>query len=155
MEFRLAVSSDAPAIASALRNMLEIHHNGRPDLFREGAKKYDEKAVADMIAEGKDVIYVAACGLTVCAYAICRIEYISGHPIRRDMKTMYLDDLCVMPEYRDRGIGHRFMNMLFDEAKKRGCDNFELNVWEFNSRAVSFYESCGLTVQRRRMEKRL
>ena len=71
------------------------------------------------------------------------------------MKTMYLDDLCVMPEYRDRGIGHRFMNMLFDEAKKRGCDNFELNVWEFNSRAVSFYESCGLTVQRRRMEKRL
>lgn len=155
MEFRLAVSSDAPAIASALRNMLEIHHNGRPDLFREGATKYDEKTVADMIAEGKDMIYVAACGLTVCAYAICRIEYISGHPIRRDMKTMYLDDLCVIPEYRDRGIGHRFMNMLFDEAKKRGCDNFELNVWEFNSRAVSFYESCGLTVQRRRMEKRL
>lgn len=155
MEFRLAVSSDALAIASALRNMLEIHHNGRPDLFREGATKYDEKAVADMIAEGKDMIYVAACGLTVCAYAICRIEYISGHPIRRDMKTMYLDDLCVMPEYRDRGIGHRFMNMLFDEAKKRGCDNFELNVWEFNSRAVSFYESCGLTVQRRRMEKHL
>jgi Acetyltransferase (GNAT) family. len=44
---------------------------------------------------------------------------------------------------------------IVDYAKKSGADVLELTVWEFNSDAIKFYESLGMTTKNRRMELKI
>ena len=38
------------------------------------------------------------------------------------------------------------------EAKAKGFERVELNMWEFNEGALAFYESVGFATYRRNME---
>ena len=41
MEIRFAEKKDIPGILELLRQVGKVHHDGRPDLFRPDAQKYD------------------------------------------------------------------------------------------------------------------
>jgi len=70
-----------------------------------------------------------------------------------DMKTLYIDDLCVDEECRGRSIGRRLYQYVLDYARNSGCYNVTLNVWEGNDTARSFYEAMGLGYQKYVMEQ--
>ena len=42
MYIRRAELKDMPGLNHLLRQVLMVHHNGRPDLFKAGAKKYTD-----------------------------------------------------------------------------------------------------------------
>ncbi len=67
-------------------------------------------------------------------------------------KTLYVDDLCVDENYQSHGIGKALLLRAKQYAEETGCANVELNVWSFNEKAIKFYEACGMTEQKRRME---
>lgn len=56
---------------------------------------------------------------------------------------MWLEDIYVAPEFRDRGIGSAFMS--FIQAKYPDAI-FRLEVEPENERAVHVYEKCGFVV---------
>ena len=70
-----------------------MHHEGRPDLFRVNAQKYGPSQVLDML--GKMPIFVAVEGQTMLGYCFCVIEEVKDDPVLRDVKNLYIDDLCV------------------------------------------------------------
>jgi ribosomal protein S18 acetylase RimI-like enzyme len=70
-----------------------------------------------------------------------------------DIKTLYIDDLCVDENARGRGIGKGLYNAAQELARSSGCYNLTLNVWCLNESAMRFYESCGLVPQKIGMEK--
>ena len=43
MTIRRATAADIPQIDELLRQVLEVHHAGRPDLFKGGVKKYTDE----------------------------------------------------------------------------------------------------------------
>ena len=45
MDIRFAKTEDTPAILQLLRQVGQVHHEGRPDIFREGAQKYGASQV--------------------------------------------------------------------------------------------------------------
>ena len=45
MEIRLATKNEIPGMIDLLKQVGEVHHQIRPDLFRAGAQKYDEAAL--------------------------------------------------------------------------------------------------------------
>ncbi len=53
---------------------------------------------------------------------------------------------------KKKGIGKKLYNYLLDKAKKEGIDAIELNVWSFNSSAIKFYESLGMTIKNMKFE---
>jgi len=55
---------------------------------------------------------------------------------------IYLEDLYVLPEYRERGIGTALLRHLAGLAKERGCGRIEWWVLDWNP-ARKFYESIG------------
>ncbi len=59
-----------------------------------------------------------------------------------DLKSGYLDQLCVAPSERGSGLA----GALLAEAKRRSPDAIELDVNEANGRALRFYEREGLSV---------
>jgi GNAT superfamily N-acetyltransferase len=56
---------------------------------------------------------------------------------------IWLEDIYVVPEFRDHGIGSAFMSYI---QEKYPYAIFRLEVEPENERAVHVYEKCGFTV---------
>ena len=69
-----------------------------------------------------------------------------------DIKTLYIDDLCVDEKLRGKHIGKELYEAAVRLAKDSGCYNLTLNVWSCNPSAMSFYQSLGLVPQKIGME---
>jgi GNAT superfamily N-acetyltransferase len=59
---------------------------------------------------------------------------------------LYLEDLFVVPESRNRGIGRALLARLAAIAVERGCGRLEWSVLDWNAPAVGFYERMGARV---------
>ncbi len=56
---------------------------------------------------------------------------------------IYLEDLYVRPEYRNKGIGKALLNYLIELAKEQDCGRVEWVVLDWNESAINFYKSLG------------
>lgn len=154
MQIRRAVIGDIDRIGKLLRQVLDVHHNARPDLFHAGAKKYTEPELIEILSDDQRPIFVYEDDEHgVCGYAFCIFVQHIDNNILTDIKTLYIDDLCVDSECRGRGIGKALYNYVVSYAKSEGCYNLTLNVWADNTSALGFYESLGLHKQKIGMEK--
>lgn len=153
MNIRRAENKDIDAISKLLSQVLNVHHEGRPDLFKSGAVKYLPEELMEIIADKNRPIFVAELDEKVCGYAFCVFQQHIGDNILTDIKTLYIDDLCVDSAMRGKHIGKSLFEYVKKFAKDAGCYNLTLNVWECNESAMKFYESCGLSIQKRGMEQ--
>lgn len=153
MEIRRAQEKDMEDINRLLLQVCLVHHRGRPDLFKYGAKKYTDQQLKDLIADDGRPIFVAADeNGRVLGYAFCVFQQYPDNNILTDIKTLYIDDLCVDETLRGRHIGRSLYDYVLNYAKESGCYNVTLNVWSCNQGAMKFYESCGLKPQKTGME---
>lgn len=154
MNIRRATNSDMEGINKLLHQVLMVHHNGRPDLFKANVKKYTDEELAEIIADDLRPIFVAVDDREeVLGYAFCVFQQHINNNILTDVKTLYIDDLCVDECMRGMHIGKRLYEYVLHFAKAQGCYNVTLNVWFCNPGAMKFYESCGLAPQKVGMEK--
>ena len=85
-------------------------------------------------------------------YAFCIFQQHLNDNILTDIKTLYIDDLCVDATKRGMHIGKTIYEAVLAFAKEQGCYNVTLNVWSCNESAMKFYQSCGLKPQKVGME---
>ena len=154
MTIRRAKKEDLSGLNKLLQQVLMVHHNGRPDLFKPNAKKYTDEEIFQIIANDETPIFVAVDDEEeVLGYAFCVFKQFINSEIMTDIKTLYIDDLCVDEEKRGMHIGKQLYEYVLDFAKANGCYNVTLNVWSCNESAMKFYEKCGLVPQKVGMEK--
>lgn len=152
MEIRFAVTEDIPGILDLLRQVGQVHHAGRPDIFRKGAQKYDAPAVQALLGKEETPIFVAAEGDCVLGYCFCFLKEYQGDPVIADHKELYIDDLCIDENCRGKRIGKSLYEAACAHARSIGCYNVTLNVWSCNESAMGFYERMGLKPQKVGME---
>lgn len=154
MNIRRAVLSDMPGINKLLNQVLMVHHNGRPDLFKANVKKYTDEELAEIIENDQKPIFVAVDESDeVLGYAFCVYQQHINDNILTDVRTLYIDDLCVDENKRGLHIGKQLYEYVVDFARKNEFYNLTLNVWSCNESAKRFYEACGLVPQKVGMEK--
>ena len=154
MNIRRAENKDMNGINKLLHQVLMVHHNGRPDIFKPNAKKYTDAELMDILADDSKPVFVATDEKEeVLGYAFCVFQQHLNNNILTDIKTLYIDDLCVDEEKRGMHIGKTLYEYVLDFAKASGCYNVTLNVWSCNESAMKFYEKCGLVPQKVGMEK--
>lgn len=153
MKIRRAKEQDMDGINKLLFQVCLVHHKGRPDLFKYGAKKYTDEELRELIHDSNRPILVAVDEKEqVLGYAFCIFQEHIGDNVLTDIKTLYIDDLCVDEEIRGQHIGRCIYDYVLGFAKENGCYNVTLNVWSCNPPAMKFYESCGLQPQKVGME---
>ena len=154
MNIRRAVISDMPGINKLLNQVLMVHHNGRPDLFKANVKKYTDEELAEIIEDDQKPLFVAVDDSDeVLGYAFCVYQQHINDNILTDVKTLYIDDLCVDENKRGLHIGKQLYDYVVDFARKNDFYNLTLNVWSLNESAMKFYQACGLVPQKVGMEK--
>ena len=148
---RKANKEDIERIIALLHQVNMVHHVLRPDLFKPHTTKYNEQELETMLNDESKPIFVYHDGM-VLGYAFCQITEVRGNQLLEDIKTLYIDDICVDEQARGRHVGKALYEYVLDYAKSIGCNNITLNVWEGNEPALHFYRNMGMQVQKTTME---
>jgi len=153
MNIRPAEERDIPRMGELLLQVCRVHHQGRPDLFRDGGRKYSDEELRALLRDGERPILVAEDETGwVAGYAFCIFQRHQGEGSLRDLTTLYLDDLCVDEQCRGQRVGQALCEAVLALARDMGCYNVTLNVWSCNPGAMRFYEKRGLKQQKIGME---
>ncbi len=151
---RAAGKKDIPRILELLLQVDMVHHNGRPDLFKGPATKYSAEELEQILSDTTKPVFVCERddGLVV-GHAFCAHKQVLEDSVLTDIRTLYIDDICVDEAFRGCGVGKALYEYVKDYAGKQGCYNITLNVWECNPGARKFYEALGLKPQKTGMEE--
>ena len=148
---RKAEKRDVGSIIELLHQVNMVHHVIRPDLFKPYTTKYDEQALEELLSDGNKPIFVFDDGV-VQGYAFCQVTEVKNNQLLQDIKTLYIDDICVDETARGKHVGKALYDYVHDYAQSIGCYNITLNVWEGNEPAICFYRNMGMQVQKTTME---
>ncbi|WP_022778907.1 GNAT family N-acetyltransferase [Butyrivibrio sp. AE3009] len=152
MTIRRAQNKDIPEVHELLAQVDMVHHMGRPDIFKIG-NKYNDDELMELIKDDNRPIFVAVDeNDKTLGYAFCIFKQFENDNVLTDIKTLYIDDLCVFENLRGQHIGRALYEYTKDFAKKSDCYNLTLNVWSCNESAQRFYESVGMKPQKVGME---
>ena len=153
MTVRYAEERDIPRIGELLRQVCNVHAAGRPDLFVADARKYTDEQLKELLADDTRPILVATDAEDrVVGYAFCVMQESGAHHALQDVRTLYLDDLCVDETCRGQHIGRTLYEAVLSLARERGCYNVTLHVWNCNAAAMKFYEALGMQCRQMEME---
>lgn len=149
---RRATEKDIPKISDLLRQVCLVHHNGRPDIFKIGRKYSEEELKVLLSDEDRPILVSVDENDAVMGYCFCIFQQHKESSVLTDIKTLYIDDLCVDESLRGKHIGKDLYEAAVLLARNSGCYNLTLNVWSCNPSAMRFYEAQGLVPQRVGME---
>ena len=149
---RRAIEKDIPKIIDLLKQVWLVHHKGRPDIFKVGTKYSAEELKVILNDEYRPILVLVDNSDNVQGYCFCIYQQHVNNSVLTNIKTLYIDDLCVDETLRGKHIGKELYESAVELAKDTGCYNLTLNVWSCNQSALKFYESLGLLPQKIGME---
>ena len=131
---RPALKTDSKAILKLIDELAEFEKLAPPD------SKGKRKLIHDAFSE-KPLFYVmlAEYDSMILGYAFYFFTYSSFLA----KKTLYLEDIFISHEYRNKGIGKLFFKNLLKIAKKNKCGRMEWVVLDWNKNAIEFYSKLG------------
>ena len=155
MEIRKAEKRDIPGLIALLYQVGGVHHEIRPDIFRDRCIKYTPEELEALLRDERTPIFAAMEGDFVAGYCFCQIRAYEGSTVLTDRKELYIDDLCVDKNRRGQHIGSLLYTHTLSFAKEIGCAFVTLNVWCGNDGAMKFYEAMGMNARSITMETKL
>ena len=155
MEYKIrrAADEDIPAVLGLLLQVDMVHHRGRPDIFKGPATKYNAEELKELFRNDASPVFVCVDPAgDVIGHAFCVHKQIVGDHVLTDVRTLYIDDICVDEAHRGQGVGKALYRYVIGYAKEHGFYNVTLNVWSCNPQAQRFYEAMGMQPQKTGME---
>ena len=149
---RKAKEKDILKIKDLLSQVCRVHHDGRPDIFKIGTKYSTEELIEILKDKNRPILVCVADADEVMGYCFCIFKQYNNNSIMTDIKTLYIDALCVDEKKRGKHIGKELFEAAIKLAEENNCYNLTLNVWSCNSSAMRFYEAQGLVPQKVGME---
>lgn len=155
MDIRKLIESDYEMVIGLYKELDELHVQARPDYFvhRDADKIYPREAFVHNLS------YPG--GLELGAFdneqlvAIVRATLWEESGMVKDVKTVCLDDIYVLPSYRRKGVAAKLFAEVEYWAKQQGAVRLDLHTWDFNKNAIAMYQAMGMTPQRYVFEKKL
>lgn len=96
MTIRLAQPNDIPALLGLLEQILSVHHQVRPDIFKESGGKYSKEELKQLMAQEHTPIFVYENeDGQVLGHLFVTIKEVSDNPVLHPIRTLFIEDLCV------------------------------------------------------------
>jgi len=151
IQIRFAAENDLAQVNLLRKNVNDLHISGRPEHFKSGFQDVSSLIYQIWNSEDQSIIVANSNG-NICGYAC--IHRIDKHetPYTKPMHIYHVEEICVDKKYRRQGIASCLISFLKQDAKKQGFSRIDLNMWEFNHEALSFYNAVGFQTYRRHME---
>ena len=153
---RQATTDDFEAICSLFNEIDALHRENLPHIFQKPngpTREYDY--YLELMADETVGLFIAEMEEILVGFVHAKIRDTSTIPLFVPRCYAMVDSIVVNSVYQHHGIGKKLMNAMQEWAIAKGATFIELNVYEFNESAKSFYERLGYTTISRRMRKEL
>ncbi|MBD8026215.1 GNAT family N-acetyltransferase [Ureibacillus sp. Re31] len=127
------------------------HAEALPNIFKKVEQVMPESYFQQLLAESNCDILIAKENQTVIGFVVVEIKKSPAFESMVERKYAYINDFGVKSNYKRGGVGTTLFNACVEWSKEKGAQSLELNVWEFNEQAISFYERFGMKTMSRKM----
>ncbi len=153
---RKATASDYSELCELFDEIDALHRDHLHRIFRlpKGASREEDYYLA-LIADENVALLVAEAARMLAGFVHAIIREPPAVPILVPRRYAIVDAIVVKSGFQNQGIGRRLMDEAQAWAVAKGATSIELNVYEFNATAISFYESLGYRTLSWKMSKEL
>ena len=155
MEIRKLTESDYNMVVELYKALDEMHVQARPDYFVHRDKEiiYPKDAFLQNLAH-PDVLQMGVFD-NEQLLGVVRATLWEESGMVKEVKTVCLDNIYVLPAYRRKGIATKLFAEVELWAKAQGAVRLDLWTWDFNRNAIAMYQAMGMTPQQYVFEKKL
>ena len=145
INIRRAEKEDFEVLEDLYRELEEDGVFYQPQHFVLSPKGARSEYMAEIQKSDKQALFVAEDDGKVIGFA--HVVLIKSKPFSclKPETAMYLQDLVVTAEYRNRGIGSMFMETVKKYGRENGADFFRTQVFPGNTDGLRFYKRNGFT----------
>lgn len=131
------------------------HSEVLPDIFTKVDQVMPEIYFRELLEDPNTDILVAKIDNEVVGYAVMELNESPPFQSMSKRTFAYMNDFGVKNSCQKRGIGSKLFEACVEWSKKKGASSLDLNVWEFNEKAIDFYKSHAMENLSRKMSLRL
>jgi len=153
---RKATAEDYNSLCELFNEIDALHRDNLPHIFQKpnGAAR-EKDYYLGLIADENLALLVAEAGEKLVGFVHVIVRDTPAMPVFVPRHYAIVDGIVVKSEFQNHGIGRILMDKVQEWAIARGATSIELNVYEFNETAISFYERLGYHTVSRKMGKEL
>ena len=143
---RVAVMEDADAIANLTAEVQQLHNEALPDIFKTpSGRLFSREKLASLLQDANSTVAVAESNGDVIGHVYGVIMQRAENDFKIADKYMYIQQIGVRKHFRRQGVGRALIAFVEGRAVASGVTGLQLDYWAFNTRARSFFESCGFS----------
>ena len=156
INFRKATVEDYNNLFELFDEIDTLHRDNLPHIFQQASGPVREQDYYSGLIDDKNVgLFVAEIGGKLVGFSHAIVKDTPAIPILVPRRYAIVDSIVVQAGFQNRGIGRKLMGKMQVWAIAKGATSIELNVYEFNEAAISFYKNLGYQTISRRMNKEL
>jgi ribosomal protein S18 acetylase RimI-like enzyme len=151
---RKATADDYISMCDLFNEIDALHREALPAIFQKPIGAVREKDYyLGLIADENVALLVAEAGENLVGFVHAIIRDAPALPVFVPRRYANVDSIVVKSGFQNHGIGRILMDKMQEWASAQGSTSIELNVYEFNETAISFYERLGYQTFSRKMSK--
>jgi len=153
---RQATANDYIPLCELFDEVDALHRDNLPHIFQKpsGAAR-EQDYYSGLLADENVALLVAEVGEELVGSVHAIIRDAPTFPVFVPRRYAIVDSIIVKSGFQNHGIGRSLMDQAQAWAIAKGATSIELNVYEFNETAISFYERLGYQTISRKMSKDL
>lgn len=142
---RVAEPHDVGVIAGLVREALDAiaeQRGGELWTLRHSRSLPADTSVADAIGDDDHLVVVGTLDESVVGYLMARVEVLPDKSV-----LAVIDDLFVLPDGRQVGVGGEMMSLAMQWARDRDCRGIDAAALPGDRHTKNFFESNGLVAR--------
>jgi diamine N-acetyltransferase len=153
---RKAAAEDYSSMCELFDEIDSLHRDHLPHIFQKpnGAAR-ERDYYLELIADEKVALFVAEAGGQLIGFVHAFTRDAPDFPVFVPWHYAIVDSIVVKSEFQNHRTGKILMGKIQEWAVAKGAASIELNVYEFNQTAISFYENLGFRTFSRKISKEL
>jgi ribosomal protein S18 acetylase RimI-like enzyme len=153
---RLGTVSDYPRAHAVIAETFSFHQQAEPEFFQKSDSPPPTLATIEaLLGDDSGAWFLAEHQGEVIGFVTVQLRPPAQEPYLVPERRALVQNLGMLTGWRSQGIGRALMERAEGWARQHGATILVLNVWEFNTGALSFYETLGYSGFSRNMWKAL
>ena len=144
MHIREATKEDYLDLLPIASESQAQHAEAHPDRFQRGVAGLPEDYFLGLLEDEASTVYIAEVEKRIAGYVIVEFQHESYLDILIPRDVAFIRDITVLRTHQGKGVGHLLFQQCVEWAKAKGAASLDLMVWNFNKRAIAFYERHGM-----------
>ncbi|MCG6212403.1 GNAT family N-acetyltransferase [Vibrio furnissii] len=144
VSLQAAQIADLEILNQLMFDLHDEHHCACPEYFKTAEEVEQEKSIARYIENPDCLVLVAKVDTQIVGFITGYFsELVSS--VSKPVPMGSIDELYVMPQYRQQGIARQLFSRLEQTFVEYGVAEVFVEVWDFNKEAQLFYQDVGFS----------